>query len=101
MLEVINETAVIVFWSAPDSPNGVIREYQIIYTGYKPDLEVIPSHCFNVIIKSLIFPQQANEEKILDGPNIVNIPAKLDRNPGYSIVINDLVLGLAYEIKVG
>ena len=34
-VKVINETAVMMFWLTPDNPNGIIREYQVIYTGYK------------------------------------------------------------------
>ena len=40
------------------------------------------------------------EIAILDGPKIINVPAKLDRNPAYSLVISDLVPGLTYEVKV-
>jgi len=35
-LEVLNETAVSLSWAPPDSPNGVILEYEVIYYGYKP-----------------------------------------------------------------
>ena len=38
-VEVLNETAVMVSWSTPDNPNGIIQEFQVIYTGYKPVLE--------------------------------------------------------------
>ena len=37
--EVVNATAVNVSWLTPDHPNGIIREFQVIYTGYKPMLE--------------------------------------------------------------
>jgi hypothetical protein len=85
LVEVINETAVMVSWSTPDSPNGIIQEFQVIYTGYKPVLEE---------------QETKTEIAILDGPKIINVPAKLDRNPAYSLVIGDLVPGLTYEVKV-
>ena len=34
--QVLNETAVSLVWYTPDSPNGIILEYQVIYYGYKP-----------------------------------------------------------------
>ena len=37
--EPINETAVKLSWSTPETPNGIILEYQIIYYGYKSTLE--------------------------------------------------------------
>ena len=39
VIEVVNATAVNVSWLTPDHPNGIIREFQVIYTGYKPMLE--------------------------------------------------------------
>lgn len=35
-VEILNETAVSLSWASPDSPNGVIVEYEVIYYGYKP-----------------------------------------------------------------
>lgn len=32
----LNETAVSLSWAPPDSPNGVIVEYEVIYYGYMP-----------------------------------------------------------------
>jgi len=32
---VVNETAVILNWSPPDSPNGIILFYEIKFYGYK------------------------------------------------------------------
>ncbi len=33
----IDKTSVMLAWSAPSSPNGIISEYQIIYYGYKEE----------------------------------------------------------------
>ena len=35
-LEILNETAVCLSWASPDSPNGVILEYEVTYYGHKP-----------------------------------------------------------------
>ena len=57
--------------------------------------------CILLNIKEFCFLQQTREEKeILDGPKIITVPAKLDGNPAYSLLISDLVPGLTYEIKV-
>ena len=101
VIEVVNATAVNVSWLTPDHPNGIIREFQVIYTGYKPMLEekvIVPLY---FVKHQRIFLQQTREEKeILDGPKFITVPAKLDGNAAYSLLISDLVPGLTYEIKV-
>lgn len=82
--DVINNTALSLSWTTPDNPNGKILEYQIIYNGYKP------------IVKR----QDASAKNIIDGPKVINVPAKVGENPVYTVVISDLVAGLTYEIKV-
>ena len=32
---VLNETAVMLVWSPPDNPNGILIEYQVIYDLFK------------------------------------------------------------------
>ena len=41
-----------------------------------------------------------SKQEIADGPKAINVPAKLEDNPAYSLIINNLVPGLVYEIKV-
>lgn len=46
-------------------------------------------------------PQQESDKiEILDGPEVINVSAKVGENPVYNLIINDLVDGLAYDIKV-
>ena len=101
----INETAVRLSWATPDSPNGIILEYQVIYYGYKP----VTAKRVNIVYSLLsacnkilyyISQQASNQIEIADGPKVINVPAKGGENPVYTIIINDLVAGLSYVIKV-
>ena len=42
----------------------------------------------------------SNQVEIADGPKVINVPVKEGENPVYTIIINDLVAGLSYVIKV-
>lgn len=104
-------------WSSPDNPNGIILVYQVIYYGYKPlpetkekrvcgDSTPITFFCACVHVSfiyqlSVVSSQQESEKiDILDGPKVIDVPAKEGRNPVYTLIINDLVAGLVYDIKV-
>ena len=52
-LEVLNETAVSLSWAPPDSPNGVILDYEVIYYGYKPVESNKVTNISNVFLFSL------------------------------------------------
>ena len=51
MLKVLNETAVRLSWAPPDSPNGVILDYEVIYYGYK----LVECNKVTSIFKSNVF----------------------------------------------
>jgi len=45
-LEMVSKTAVSLSWAPPDSPNGVILEYEVFYYGYKPEKdEKVMKYC--------------------------------------------------------
>ena len=44
--------------------------------------------------------EEVSKEEIADGPKVINVSVKQEVNPAYSLIINDLVPGLRYEIKV-
>ena len=49
-----NETSVLLRWSKPNDPNGVILGYQVFYYGYKGNHTKVKKFIFGIWWKTLI-----------------------------------------------
>ena len=103
-LEVLNETAISLSWAPPDSPNGVILEYEVIYYGYKPveNSKVKQSAfflCSASLFLKILFQDENEKLDVLDGPNTISLVLGRE-NFTHSLNVLGLVPGYQYDFKV-